>query len=621
MHRTSRPLNLTTPARPPRPPVPRSTAPGRRSFLTLTALTALTAAGASLAAGCGRSSDSGENGAPTDGASATSAASAGATNNGTAGWQDLDGHLLGHHATIRVSPLVRASDTATALVLEITRATDDAAPADIEDSGSLPTDDAEESPASDDAQDGQGSPDSTDDPGADPGTDPDTAYATPSLSAPAGGSGADGVRLIDTAGAGRVWTAGSASGGALEFKRGETITSTVVFGPVDIDEVIVFVPQSGFATVSVIGRDQAAGAGISSQALDEADEIIQDGGPGEDAAVAPLERYTQAPDNSAGTRTGDKDVTVTLSSDVTFDSDSAALSDKADGQLQIVAEQLAQYPDGGSLDIVGHTDDVADDAHNQKLSEDRAQAVRDRLAELADLGSWPDSVTGKGETEPAIDDTTDEARAANRRVVTTITPTNGTQNGATPSSTPSAAPLSSSAPDGNLPESTGPTGKGPDGVTVPEPDGKGQVTFTLDHATRTSGLLLAQLTATTGPGGTGSTGLNMWLTDPLGPAITALTQSARGENGGMGAVEISEGLTLLADGQRVYPADYLPPGGDWHRPLTELSAADSLKEGAATTICVAWPDTGQDTLTLDHQGNMNTTNYAFRLTNIPTTTA
>ena len=616
MHRTSRPLNLTTPARPPRPPVPRSTAPGRRSFLTLTALTALTAAGASLAAGCGRSSDSGENGAPTNGASATSATSAGATNNGTAGWQDLDGHLLGHHATIRVSPLVRASDTATALVLEITRATDDAAPADIEDSGSLPTDDAEESPASDDAQDGQGSPDSTDDPGADPGTDPDTAYATPSLSAPAGGSGADGVRLIDTAGAGRVWTAGSASGGALEFKRGETITSTVVFGPVDIDEVIVFVPQSGFATVSVIGRDQAAGAGISSQALDEADEIIQDGGPGEDAAVAPLERYTQAPDNSAGTRTSDKDVTVTLSSDVTFDSDSAALSDKADGQLQIVAEQLAQYPDGGSLDIVGHTDDVADDAHNQKLSEDRAQAVRDRLAELADLGSWPDSVTGKGETEPAIDDTTDEARAANRRVVITITPTSGTtakQPGTTGTATPSAPPASGTG----LPEAKGPVGTGPDGVTVKGPeDYGGQITVTLDHITRNGGLLLGQLIVTTGPGGTGDTTLTGWLNDPA-----QVHASSRGESGGVSAVGITNGLTLLADGQRVYTADYILPGGDWHRPLTELYAYEDLKENVTTTICVVWPDTGQDTVTVDHPGGRFDDGYAFRLTDIPVITA
>ena len=31
------------------------------------------------------------------------------------------------------------------------------------------------------------------------------------------------------------------------------------------------------------------------------------------------------------------------------------------------------------------------------------------------------------------------------------------------------------------------------------------------------------------------------------------------------------------------------------------------------------PDTGQDTLTLDHQGNMNGTDYAFRLTDIPVT--
>ncbi|WP_454930984.1 hypothetical protein [Actinomyces israelii] len=82
---------------------------------------------------------------------------------------------------------------------------------------------------------------------------------------------------------------------------------------------------------------------------------------------------------------------------------------------------------------------------------------------------------------------------------------------------------------------------------------------------------------------------------------------------------MSNGLTLLADGQRVYPADYLPPGGDWHRPLTELSAAESLKEGASTTVCVVWPDTGQDTLTLDHPKAEHAPAPAFRLTDIPVT--
>ena len=522
---------------------------------------------------------------------------------------------------------MRASDTATALVLEITRATDDAAPADIEDSGSLPTDDAEESPASDDAQDGQGSPDSTDDPGADSGTDPDTAYATPSLSAPAGGSGADGVRLIDTAGAGRVWTAGSASGGALEFKRGETITSTVVFGPVDIDEVIVFVPQSGFATVSVIGRDQAAGAGISSQALDEADEIIQDGGPGEDAAVAPLERYTQAPDNSAGTRTSDKDVTVTLSSDVTFDSDSAALSDKADGQLQIVAEQLAQYPDGGSLDIVGHTDDVADDAHNQKLSEDRAAAVKDRLGRLTDLASWQVSTTGKGESEPAVKDTTDEARAANRRVVITITPTGGAASSTAPSATPSFAPSaapSSSAPGGTaLPEPQGQVGAGPDGVTAVYPsigsfDSSEQVTITLPQVVRAGGLLFGRLSVTVGPRGADDNSvLSDWFDDD-----EFLLSNARGEDGSLVAtIGTVNGLTLLAGGERVFPADYLDGDRQVHLPLSECNLFKSLKEGAVTTVCAVWPDTGQETVTLDHQAYKDDPWHAFRLTDIPVVSA
>ena len=120
---------------------------------------------------------------------------------------------------------------------------------------------------------------------------------------------------------------------------------------------------------------------------------------------------------------------------------------------------------------MGHTDDVADDAHNQKLSEDRAAAVKDRLAQLADLAPWQVTATGKGGSEPAVKDATNQARAANRRVVITITPTSGTRNSAAPtaapSSAPPAAPSSSGAPDGTaLPEPKGPVGAGPGGVTA-----------------------------------------------------------------------------------------------------------------------------------------------------------
>ena len=541
----------------------------RRSFLTLTALTA---AGVPVVAGC-RLSRAGSGGGG-------GAGSSGAASPAPDGWQDLDGHLLGHRVSVRVSPLVRVSEEATALVLELTRAADDAAVADVQSSES-------------------GSDDSD-----------NTVYASTSLGRPLPARGASGVRLIDTAGAGRVWTAGSASGGTLELKPGETVSSTVVFTPVDLDEVTVLVPQTGFVRVRVIDRDAAADVGVSSEALGKADKIIQDNsGPGDKAAVVPLERYTRALDDSTGTRTTDKDVTVTLASDVTFDSDSYNLTAAADAQLQTVADQIAQYPDGGNLDIVGHTDDVADNAHNQTLSENRAGAVKDRLGQLTDLAKWQVTATGKGETEPAINDTTDEARAANRRVVITITPTSGTTSSAPP-------PSATSTPDNNLPDAQGPVGTGPDGVTVPGPDGKGQITITLDHVTRNGGLLTAQLTITTGPGGTDDATLTTWLKDPA-----QAFASSRGENGGASAVGIANGLTLLADGQRLYPTDYLPPDSTWHHPLTELYTYKPLKEGATTTICVAWPDTAQDTLTLDHPPTKNSNQYAYRLTNIPVITA
>ena len=547
----------------------------RRSFVSDSILVA---AGVPLLAGCRGGAGPGDDGGGVSGGGTGSAAASPAP----AGFQELDGHLLGHHLVVRVSPVVRVSDAATALVVELIRAADDAAAADVQSSES----------------------------GSDDGDD--AVYARTSLGRPPMGPGADGVRLVDPAGAGRVWTAGSATGGTLKLRPGETVSSTVVFAPVDLDEVTVLVPQTGFVRVRVIDRDAADDAGVSPEALGKADKIIQDeDGPGDKAAVVPLERYTRTLDDSVGTRTTDRNIAVTLSSDVTFESDSYNLTGKADAQLQTVASQLARYPDGGGLDVVGHTDDVADDAHNQKLSEDRAAAVKDRLAQLADLASWQVTTTGKGESEPAVKDTTDEARAANRRVVITLTPTGGTQT----STAPSAAGTPADSSGSGLPEPKGPVADGPDGVTVNGPDNKGQLTITLPQVVRTGGLLLGQLEVTTGPGGTGpDTALTAWLKDR-----TQAFASSRGENGGISAGGMSNGLTLLADGQRVYTADYLPPDSDWHHPLTELYTYKPLKEGATTTICVAWPDTGQDTLTLDQPPAKNSNQYAFRLTDIPVT--
>jgi outer membrane protein OmpA-like peptidoglycan-associated protein len=68
-----------------------------------------------------------------------------------------------------------------------------------------------------------------------------------------------------------------------------------------------------------------------------------------------------------------------------------------------------------TISVNGHTDDVGSEAYNQKLSERRAQAVRDYLVE-AGLPAEIFSVTGHGKSLPLVPGRTEAARAKNRRV-------------------------------------------------------------------------------------------------------------------------------------------------------------------------------------------------------------
>jgi OOP family OmpA-OmpF porin len=67
------------------------------------------------------------------------------------------------------------------------------------------------------------------------------------------------------------------------------------------------------------------------------------------------------------------------------------------------------------VEVVGHTDAVGDEDENLVLSEQRAQAVVDRLVELG-IAADRLSARGEGEAQPIADNDTDEGRAANRRI-------------------------------------------------------------------------------------------------------------------------------------------------------------------------------------------------------------
>ncbi|KLV04229.1 membrane protein [Photobacterium aquae] len=96
-----------------------------------------------------------------------------------------------------------------------------------------------------------------------------------------------------------------------------------------------------------------------------------------------------------------------------FDSD--ALSQADIEMLQPVAQQLVNYPQT-SLYVVGHSDSRGREAYNQKLSEERAQAVAGYVSNQFGIDKSRIVVQGKGELEPVAPNDTEEGRAKNRRV-------------------------------------------------------------------------------------------------------------------------------------------------------------------------------------------------------------
>jgi OOP family OmpA-OmpF porin len=105
---------------------------------------------------------------------------------------------------------------------------------------------------------------------------------------------------------------------------------------------------------------------------------------------------------------------------VYFGFDQAEIQDKYDSELMKIADYLRRNPQT-VMTIEGHTDSVGPAEYNMKLSERRAESVRDRLVNTLNVD--PDRLTtkGYGETKPIADNDTKQGRKKNRRVIGVVT--------------------------------------------------------------------------------------------------------------------------------------------------------------------------------------------------------
>ena len=106
--------------------------------------------------------------------------------------------------------------------------------------------------------------------------------------------------------------------------------------------------------------------------------------------------------------------------DVLFDTGKATLKPAAREKLSKLAGILLAYPGSLMLEIEGHTDSVGSDELNNKLSQNRAESVRDYLTQSGVKTDRVKGVRGFGKSKPIATNDTAAGRATNRRVEVVI---------------------------------------------------------------------------------------------------------------------------------------------------------------------------------------------------------
>jgi len=189
--------------------------------------------------------------------------------------------------------------------------------------------------------------------------------------------------------------------------------------------------QEAQKAAEIAAQQKAAAEAAAAQTVQQAAQAAQLASEQKAAADAEAERARQAAAQAESeraelrkqlleqlstilqTRDSARGLIVNMS-DVLFDTGSYTLKPGAREKLAKISGILLAYP-SLKIQVEGHTDSVGGDDYNQRLSEQRAQSVREYLV---DQMVSADSVTafGFGKSKPVAANDTPEGRQQNRRV-------------------------------------------------------------------------------------------------------------------------------------------------------------------------------------------------------------
>jgi outer membrane protein OmpA-like peptidoglycan-associated protein len=109
------------------------------------------------------------------------------------------------------------------------------------------------------------------------------------------------------------------------------------------------------------------------------------------------------------------DIKFALQAEVLFGKNSAKLSSEAASRIAAIAAEI-KTQSAKKIRVFGFTDDLGTEAHGDKLSKERADAVHSVLSQQLTGAGITYEIRGYGEDYPIASNATEEGRRKNRRV-------------------------------------------------------------------------------------------------------------------------------------------------------------------------------------------------------------
>lgn len=147
-------------------------------------------------------------------------------------------------------------------------------------------------------------------------------------------------------------------------------------------------------------------------------EILENSGLA-DPEILDLTVISDSIEDNTGRTESNEEISIILSSDVLFKTNSSELSSEAQKILEQVATEI-NGAGSSTVNIDGYADNTGNDSVNLPLSQDRAEEVESVLKELVTRRGVIFEVEGHGSRDPIASNETEEGRERNRRVSVTF---------------------------------------------------------------------------------------------------------------------------------------------------------------------------------------------------------